>query len=99
MTVLTLGRKPGSVLSNRRIRTIQVDRQLGVSLYTFDNSAAIKLGYSDYAQKYRRLEKILAFCRKNERFKQLRFIDLNNANRIVVDPAGAGTPDDAQREA
>ncbi len=99
MTVLTLGRKPGSVLSNRRVRTIQVDRQLGVSLYTFDNSAAIKLGYSDYPQKYRRLEKILAFCRKKERFKQLRFIDVNNANRIVVHPACAGTSDDAQREA
>ncbi len=99
MTVLKLGRKPGNVLSNRRIRIIQVDRQLGLTLYTFGDTAAIKLGYSDYPEKVRRLEKVLAFCGKNKRFKQLRFIDVNNVNRIVVHPIGGEATGGDEREA
>ena len=99
MEVLRLGQKPGSVLSNRKIQKIHVDRQLGLTFYAFGDTAAIKLGYNDYPEKYRRLSKVLAFCRKKEGFRQLRAIDLNNVNRIVVYPVRAETGDDDKKEA
>jgi len=98
MAVLRLGQKPGSVLSNRKIQKIHVDRQMGLTLYAFGDTAAIKLGYNDYPEKYLRLSKVLAFCRKGEGFRQLRAIDLNNANRIVVYPVRAETGDDDKKE-
>ena len=99
LSVLRLGQNPETVLGNPRIRSIQVDRQLGLTLYPFGDTAAIHLGYSDYPEKYRRLEKVLAFCRQRERFRRLHFIDVNNVNRIVVHPVGAGAAGDDKREA
>jgi len=99
MTVLMLGRKPQGALNNRRIQRIQVDMQLGLTLYTLDDTAAIQLGFSDYLEKYHRLEKVLAYCRKKERFRKLRFIDVNNVNRIVVHPVSSEAAGDDQREA
>jgi cell division protein FtsQ len=99
MAVLRLGQKPGSVLRNRKIQKIHVDRQLGLTLYAFGDTAAIKLGYNDYPEKYRRLSKVLSFCRKKEKFRQLHAIDLNNVNRIVVYPVRAETGNDDKKEA
>lgn len=99
MEVLRLGQKSGSVLNNRKIQKIHVDRQTGLTLYAFGDTAAIKLGYNDYSEKYLHLGKVLAFCRNKKEFKQLRTIDLNNVDRIVVCPAPLETGSDDKKEA
>ncbi|MDL1987364.1 MAG: FtsQ-type POTRA domain-containing protein [Deltaproteobacteria bacterium] len=84
MEVLRLGREPDSILPNRRIRKIRVDRQTGLTLYAFDRARVIKLGYHDYPDKYERLESVLFYLKKKECFPDFNSIDLNHVDRIVV---------------
>ena len=83
MEVLRLGLKPDSILPNRKIRKIRVDRQIGITLYTFDRARVIKLGYYDYPDKYERLESVLFYLKKRC-FPDFNSIDLNHLDRIVV---------------
>ena len=84
MEVLRLGREPDSILPNRRIRKIRVDRQTGLTLYAFDRARVIKLGYHDYPDKYERLESVLFYLKRKRCFPDFNSIDLNHLDRIVV---------------
>jgi len=84
MEVLRLGRKSDSILPNRRIKKIRVDRQIGLTLYAFDRARAIKIGYHDYPDKYERLESVLFYLKKKRCFPDFNSIDLNHLDRIVV---------------
>jgi cell division protein FtsQ len=84
MEVLRLGREPDSILPNRRIRKILVDRQTGITLYAFDRARIINLGYYDYLDKYERLESVLFYLKKKRCFPDFNSIDLNYQDRIVV---------------
>jgi cell division protein FtsQ len=84
MEVLRLGLKPDSILPNRKIRKIRVDRQIGITLYAFDRTSVIKLGYYDYPDKYERLESVLFYLKKKRCFPDFNSIDLNYLDRIVV---------------
>lgn len=86
MKVLKLGENPESVLSNRLIKRIHVDREMGVTLYAFNSTKAIKLGFEDYPGKYNRLERVLYYLQNKDGFSDFVSIDLNNLNRIVVNP-------------
>lgn len=86
MQVLRLGREPGSALPNRLIRTIQVDPEMGLTLWAFDPPKTIGLGYGDYPEKYR----VLARLRRDRRVPDFTHIDLQEINRIVIKPAGDG---------
>ena len=87
MKILALGKKPESVLPCRLIKRIRVDREVGLTIYEFDRIKAIKIGYDDYPNKYEMLRNVLFYLKKNGSFSQLESIDLNNLNRIVVNPA------------
>jgi len=87
MKILALGKKPESVLPCRLIKRIRVDREMGLTIYAFDRIKAIKIGYDDYPNKYEMLRNVLFYLKKNGSFSQLESIDLNNLNRIVVNPA------------
>lgn len=84
MEVLRLGREPDSILPNRRIKKILVDKQIGITLYAFDRARVIKLGYYDYPDKYKRLESVLFYLKKKRCFPDFNSIDLNHLDRIVV---------------
>jgi cell division protein FtsQ len=84
MEVLRLGLKTDSILPNRKIRKIRVDRQIGITLYAFDRTSVIKLGYYDYPDKYERLESVLFYLKKKRCFPDFNSIDLNYLDRIVV---------------
>ena len=84
MEVLRLGQKPDSILPNRRIRRIRVDRQMGLTLYAFDRVRLIRLGYHDYTDKYERLESVLFYLKKKRCFTDFNSIDLSHLDRIVV---------------
>jgi len=96
MDVLKLGQKPDSVIPNRFIESIHVDREIGLTLhasyYESERIRAIKLGYNDYPSKYVMLKKILFHLQKRDRFPDFDSIDLNNVNRIVVNPVKVESP-------
>ena len=92
MKVLELGQKSESVLPYRLIKRIQVDREIGLSIYAFDRIKAIKIGYNNYSSKYAHLKKVLLYLQKRDGFSRLESIDLNNLDRIVVNPMSVESP-------
>ncbi|MBW1822153.1 MAG: FtsQ-type POTRA domain-containing protein [Deltaproteobacteria bacterium] len=86
MNVLRLGQRAESVLPNKLIRQIMVDREIGITIYAFNKIKEIKLGYDNYADKYDLLKKVLLYIKDIKNFQDLVSIDLNNFNRVVVNP-------------
>jgi cell division protein FtsQ len=84
MKVLRLGRRQGSILPNRSIRQIQVDRQIGLTLLAFDRIKTINLGYDDYDSKYHMLANLFSYLKHQQSVSDFDRIDLNNLNRVVV---------------
>lgn len=87
MDVLRLGQRAESVLPNKLIRQIMVDREIGITVYAFNKIKEIKLGYENYADKYDLLKKVLLYIKNINTFQEPVSIDLNNFNRAVVDLA------------
>lgn len=92
MDVLQLGQKTGSIIPNRLLKIIRVDRETGITLYAFSGIKAIKLGYNNYPDKYERLKNVLFYMEKGHMFSGFDTIDLNNLDRIVVSPVRIGSP-------
>ena len=86
MRILKLGGKKGSILPNREVRQIHVDQQIGLTLYAYERGNVIKLGFSDYAGKYRMLTRLLAYLKRHRSILDFDHIDLNNLKRVVVKP-------------
>jgi cell division protein FtsQ len=86
MQVLTLGGKAGSVLPNGALRTIRVDRELGLTLIAFDAEKAICLGYDEYPAKYHLLADLLAFFKNQPAAVEFDRIDLSDVDRVIVNP-------------
>jgi len=86
MRVLQMGEENGSILPNRFIKQIQVDRQIGLTLYVFDSAKKIKLGFDNYAGKYHLLANLFEYLKRQRRFADFKRIDLNNVERVVVNP-------------
>ena len=84
MKVLGLGRQQGSILPNRSIRQIRVDRQIGLTLFAHDRIKTINLGYDDYDGKYHMLAKLFSYLKRQRSGPDFDRIDLNNLNRVVV---------------
>jgi cell division protein FtsQ len=86
MQVLQLGRDQNSILPNRLVRRINVDRQIGLTIYAFDSLKVINLGYSDYSGKYHMLANLFSYLNHQRSISDFDRIDLNNLQRIVVNP-------------
>ena len=84
MTVLKLGQNKSSILTNKEIRKIEVDKDIGLTIYASSSIGALKLGYDDYPGKYKKLQEVLFYLKKNQDIPILNSIDLNNPNRIVI---------------
>lgn len=87
MQVLQLGEQQGSILPNRIIKYICVDQQMGLTLYAFDQLKMINLGYNDYASKYHMLANLFSYLKHQDSIADFNRIDLNNVNRIVLNPS------------
>ena len=97
MQVLTLGMQASSILPNQKIRHIRVDRQSGITIEAFNQMKTIVLGYHDYPLKYTMLKNIMAYRNRGRGFPDFNRIDLNNVNRIVVNPVNE-TPSGDHKE-
>ena len=86
MQVLTLGRQARSILPNQKIRHIRVDRQSGITIEAFNQVKTIVLGYHNYPLKYTMLKNVMSYRNRGRGFPDFNRIDLNNVNRIVVNP-------------
>jgi cell division protein FtsQ len=86
MRVLQLGEKNGSILPNRLVKQIRVDRQIGLTVHAFERGTPINLGYSDYAGKYRMLSNLFSYLKQYRSISDFDRIDLNNLQRVVVNP-------------
>lgn len=91
MTVLGSGQAEGNILPLRMIREIRVDRETGVSLRLSEKYRSvpveeIRLGYHSFSEKYRKLQKLFAYMKKNSGMPNIRSIDLTHSDRIAVNP-------------
>jgi cell division protein FtsQ len=84
MTVLRLGQRADSILTNKEIRKIDVDKDIGLTIHANNSLGALKLGYDNYPGKFKRLQEVLFYLNNNNNISTLNSIDLNNPNRIVV---------------
>lgn len=98
MQVLTLGKQARSILPNRNIKQIRVDREIGITLEAFKQIKTIVLGYHNYPLKYAMLKNILKYRTQKRNFPDFDRVDLNNVNRIVVNPVRLKTPGGDQKE-
>lgn len=94
MSVLHLGAQTDSVLPNRLIRKIHVDREIGLTLQAFAQAKTIEIGYHHYPLKYSRFKNILFHLKNQHQMKDFESIDLKNENRIVVTPARVDSSDE-----
>jgi cell division protein FtsQ len=98
MQVLTLGKQARSILPNRYIKQIRVDREIGITLKAFKQIKTIVLGYHNYPLKYAMLKNILIYRKQKRNFPDFDRVDLNNVNRIVVNPVRPKTSGGDQKE-
>lgn len=92
--ILRLGQQQGSIIPNRFIKKIKVDKEMGTTLYVTqcpgmtsdepDRLRTIRLGYHNYPAKYDQLEHIFFYLKRNQEIINIDTIDVNNMNRIVV---------------
>ena len=92
MDVLRLGQKSQSIFPNKSLKIVKVDREIGITLYPFNGIRSIKLGYGNYSDKYKRLKNVLFYIEKEQELSDFDSIDLNNLNRIVVNPLKNQSP-------
>ena len=94
MRVLRLGRGPGCVIPNRVVERIDVDREMGITIYAPDFECGrvqtVKLGLNDYRGKLERLRVLITYLEAREWPLPIKSIDLNDQERIVVTPLTGG---------
>ncbi|MFP4158102.1 MAG: cell division protein FtsQ/DivIB [Desulfobacterales bacterium] len=90
MSVITRGKGSESVLPAERIKRIEVDRELGLTVITEDFPAEkIYMGFGGYENKYLRLSKIFSYLERRGASSRFEEIDLRYPDRIVAKPAEA----------
>ncbi|MGE0084622.1 MAG: cell division protein FtsQ/DivIB [Desulfococcaceae bacterium] len=103
MDVLHCGQQQESIIPNTLIREIRAERETGLTLVTADNFHPVPvkkicLGFSDYPLKYIRLRKLFAYLKENSGMQKIESIDLNNPDRIVVNPGRTESPAGENKE-
>jgi cell division protein FtsQ len=84
LEVLALSKAEKSTLPYSQIHRLHMDAEMGVTLGAWQNEREIKLGFSRFEYKYRRLKKLLPHLKSNPEWKGFKMIDLTNPDRIVV---------------
>ena len=98
LEVLQMGRRPDSILPNRVIGEIRVDREIGVTVRTKGPGRVIHLGYRDYDRKYKHLEQVLDYIATRPGLTGIDSFDLKNVNCVVVNPTAPAQAATDQKE-
>lgn len=85
MQILTMGTEKNSVLPDRAIERIQMDRDIGATITTSKGKRLI-LGFGHYKEKFQRLARVLKYLNQLETVSDFSSIDLNLADRVVIVP-------------
>ena len=82
--VLQISQAKNSAIAYGQIREVKVDPEIGVSLLAWEDQRCIKLGFSPFESKYRRIKQLLPYLRHSSKWQGFETIDANNPDRIVV---------------
>jgi len=86
LRLLRLWQSAGHKIPKVRVRNIEIDRELGITLRTSGRMKSIRLGYGEYQTKYDRLKSILKYIDTQKRFPKIDTIDVSNPDRVVLRP-------------
>ena len=89
MEILAQAAANESALPLRQVQTIQVDRELGITVVAHGDVQAIRLGYNEYGPKLRLLADLMAFIKAQPGMAGFQRIDLTDTNRVIVNPVKA----------
>ena len=84
MTLFRLAGEKNSPLPLSGIRRIQMDREIGATVYTGENNRAVKLGFGRYREKCQALGRLMSRLSRDSRLNRYTAIDLFDVNRIVI---------------
>ena len=84
MTLFRLAGEKNSPLPLSGIRRIQMDREIGATVYSGDDNRAVKLGFGGYREKCQVLGKLVSRLSRDSRLTRYTAIDLFDVNRIVI---------------
>ncbi len=84
MTLLRLAGEKNSALPLAGIRLIQMDREIGATVFSGQENRTVKLGFGRYAEKCAALGQLMARLRGDSRLSRYQVIDLFDVNRIVI---------------
>lgn len=91
MDFLHLGMESESVLGHHDIQAIKVDREMGLTVfapeYAGGRIGSIKIGFDNYRHKLNCLKQVVLYLQHNRFNDYFETIDLNNSERIVLNPA------------
>jgi cell division protein FtsQ len=82
--VLQISRSCDNSITYAQIRSVLADPQMGISLRVWEDQRLIKLGFADFASKYRRIGKLLPYLKHSTQWCKFQGIDAHNPDRIVV---------------
>jgi cell division protein FtsQ len=86
MDILRISRRSGETPPVTEIKTIHVDREMGLRLEIAGPVRFVQFGYGGYDKKYGRLSKVLCHIAENEALDTIQAIDLRNPEHIVATP-------------
>jgi cell division protein FtsQ len=98
LNVLTLSKNKSAFLSNTDIKRIEIDPEIGLTLSVFDGTKQIRLGYNNFATKFKLLEKVFVHLKKDNTICDFEIIDVHDVNRVIVKPIGNETASEGRKE-
>ena len=87
MEILKIQNKTFSKISDKKVHTIKVDHELGLTLLSDGQIKEVKLGFDDYQNKLNKLEDVVKFITNNDNLIIIETIDIVNTDRIIIKPS------------
>ncbi len=82
--LLAICRSKSAVIPYGRIASLQMDREMGITVSLKDGRQMIKLGFDGFEAKLKRFERLRPVLEGNQEWSAFQIVDLNNPDRIVV---------------